>query len=566
MKLQKFKEQLAEVFDDNLHTRRWHNIADYLIIGMILLSTVEIFLSTFDVHPVLRRVLFWVDIATLLFFTVEVSLRIWVAPVVDPRFKGFKGRLKYCFTFNGFIDIVSTYPYYLQWLIPFPIVWLKLLRTSRTLRLFRISRYLKSWRLLRDSISEKKRELIISMQFLIVITFILSLILYFFEHERQPEAYSNGAASAMWAFAQYIGDPGGFADTPPLTVPGRIIACIVGLLGIAIVAVPAGILGAGFTEAIEKENNKEKLLECQSKLRLAFERKLDRPSGFQAVPFFRTLTDIQARFHLTEDEIIEAVHSMPDFRLINIAATIPTGNIHADVLAVEHFNVNTVYGQMIDRGSRITIVSPASCVDPIAGSFSFYLAKIGGFNYISREIGDYAPYKSFYSVGEKLEEGQSEYNADLERLMSRDKAWSFTFLAASGAQEPEYNTQVHLGVGASKGDESLDAEGLIISDKEQYSRFYTALSTHLKNEFGLETDNGKFHNTSMPGLWARRLKLPADSNNVIMRMAWSAFFHDPRRLVIARSIVETICKEIIGQELELSPQMKIKAFGFGDYN
>ncbi|MDE5628153.1 MAG: hypothetical protein K2I69_01170 [Muribaculaceae bacterium] len=58
MKLQKFKEQLAEVFDDNLHTRRWHNIADYLIIGMILLSTVEIFLSTFDVHPVLRRVLF----------------------------------------------------------------------------------------------------------------------------------------------------------------------------------------------------------------------------------------------------------------------------------------------------------------------------------------------------------------------------------------------------------------------------------------------------------------------------------------------------------------------------
>ena len=137
-KIKRLKEDLAAVFDDNLHTKKWHNIADWLIISLIIISTLEIFLSTFDIDPKLRRVLFWVDIGILIFFTVEVTLRIWVAPLINPKFCGWKGRLRYCFTFHGFIDVVSTYPFYIQWLIPFPIVWVRSLRMSRTVRLFRV--------------------------------------------------------------------------------------------------------------------------------------------------------------------------------------------------------------------------------------------------------------------------------------------------------------------------------------------------------------------------------------------------------------------------------------------
>lgn len=94
---------MARVLDDNLHTRQWHNMVDWLIVAMILLSTAEIFLSTFDISPELRRVLYWVDIVTLIFFTVEVVLRIWVAPAVNPKYKGIKGRLKY-FLSNRTVD------------------------------------------------------------------------------------------------------------------------------------------------------------------------------------------------------------------------------------------------------------------------------------------------------------------------------------------------------------------------------------------------------------------------------------------------------------------------------
>ena len=51
--MRKFKRQLALVFDDNLRTKQWHNIADWVIIGLIIVSTVEVFLSTLD--PIAER-------------------------------------------------------------------------------------------------------------------------------------------------------------------------------------------------------------------------------------------------------------------------------------------------------------------------------------------------------------------------------------------------------------------------------------------------------------------------------------------------------------------------------
>lgn len=561
MTINEFKRHLGGVFDDDLHTRKWHNIADYVIIAMILISTAEIFLSTFDIDPALRRVLFWVDIVTLLFFTVEVSLRIWVAPVVNPKYKGWKGRLKYCCSFHGFIDIVSTYPFYLQWLIPFPITWVKALRMSRTVRLFRVSRYMKSWRLLTEAIKEKRRELFISMQFLLIITFILSLMLFFTEHEAQPEIYRNGFSSVLWAFAQYIGDPGGFGDTPPVTVFGKAIACVVGLLGIAIVAVPAGILGAGFTETIETEAAKNKLEENVDKLRRMFERKLDRPTGYQAVKPYRTIPDLQARMGMSEDEVVAAASATPGFRIVNLSDTIPVGQNPHDRLAVEHFAFNRPYGMMIDRGSKVTIVAPSSYIDPCSGFFPYYLALIGGFNFISREFGEYAPTRSFYLCKDSNPvDGEEDYFADLRKLISRPGTWTLTFLIASGQNEPEYPTQLHFTTGNGKGDESV---GEFIADKDTYRRFYDDVALHMEANFGLKTDNGRYHASNNPAIFWRAKGLAEGANHIILRMAWSAALWDHRRLAIARDLAAIINRDIISLSGNPdNPDLGVKKIGF----
>ena len=303
-KKEKFKKQLARVFDSDMRTKQWENYVDYAIIGLIVISTLSVFISTFNVSPLCERVLQIIDIVTVITFTIEVSLRIWAADESDPKYKGFWGRVRYCCSFYGLIDILSTYTFYISIFLPLPYAILKSLRVLRLLRVFR---YMRSFRLLREAISSKSKEMFISLQFLVIVTLMLSFVLFFYEHTAQPEVYNNGMRSVVWAFAQYIGDPGGFADTPPITLIGRLIACIIGILGIALFAVPAGLIGAGFSEAMDKELHKEITDKNIEKLKRAFERKLDRLTGFQVVPQHLSICDIQARMGMKTDDIFDAV-------------------------------------------------------------------------------------------------------------------------------------------------------------------------------------------------------------------------------------------------------------------
>ena len=90
-----FKKQLAQVFDNDLRTKQWENYVDYAIIALILLSTISIFISTFNISPSCERILHIFDIVTVFLFTIEVSLRIWAADELNPKYKGFWGRVKY---------------------------------------------------------------------------------------------------------------------------------------------------------------------------------------------------------------------------------------------------------------------------------------------------------------------------------------------------------------------------------------------------------------------------------------------------------------------------------------
>ena len=250
MDFQRIKKELARVFDDNLRTRQWQNVVDYIIIGLIVISTIEVFLSTYEnIVEKYGHILKFIDWFTTIFFTIEVTLRIWTADLQDARFKGFKGRLRYCFTFYGLIDILSTYSFYLHFFMPMPYAALKILRVFRLLRIFR---YMKSFRILGDAISSKKQELTVSLAFLSILTVILSFLLYFAEHAAQPELCENGWKTMVWAFAKYLGDPGKIADFPMVTFWGNLIALIVGVLGIAIFAVPAGLISSGFIEVMDE--------------------------------------------------------------------------------------------------------------------------------------------------------------------------------------------------------------------------------------------------------------------------------------------------------------------------
>ena len=562
-RLDKFKNGLARVFDDNLHTKQWHNYVDYAIIALIIISTLQVFVSTFDVSKQFEHVLRWIDLITTITFTIEVTLRIWVADKLDPKYKGVWGRIRYMFSFYGFIDVVSTYPFYLTFWLPIPYSLLKVFRVAR---LFRVFRYMRSFKLLAKAFQSKKEELWVSVQFLTIVTVILSFVLFFYEHQAQPEVYDNGIVSVVWAFAQYIGDPGGFAETPPITMVGRLIACVIGVLGIAIFAVPAGLIGAGFTEAMADDKKERVIAENRKRLQSAFERKLDRPTGFQVVPQHLSICDIQARVGLKGDDIFDAVQASDNFRLINLAVTQTIDEHPQDKLAVENFIVNRPYGCCIDRGSKVTIVSPSSLADPCIGNFSYYLALIGGFNYISREIGELRPYRSYYSFADRYnhEENLPLFMEDLERLTSREGSWTVSTLVASGANEPAYPTIFHFSAGGAKGDERFEGENLIIKDMQAYRAFYEDVTSVLEKNFGLTSDHQRYHNVTSPNVFARKYEEGKGSeNNIVLRIAWSACLWDSRRIAIAKTIADALNRHFENDVTKGdNPELKIKRSGY----
>ncbi len=562
-RVEKIKKQLARVFDNDLRTKQWENIPDYVIIALIVISTLSVFLATFNVGPLCEKVLSVIDIVTVIAFTIEVTLRIWAADLIDEKYKGFWGRVRYCFTFYGMVDILSTYTFYVAMFFPLPYSALK---TLRVLRLLRVFRYMHSFRLLQTAITSKAQEMWVSLQFLVIVTLMLSFVLFFYEHAAQPDVYDNGFKSVVWAFAQYVGDPGGFADTPPVTFPGRLIACIIGLLGIALFAVPAGLIGAGFSEAMEDEQKRNTILKNTKKLNLAFERKLDRPTGYQVVPPYLSIIEIQARMGMTVNEILDAVEDSCNFRLINVAATQTIDEHPQDKLAVEHFPNNRPYGYCIDRGSKVTIISPSSLVDPCVGNFFYYLALIGGFNYISREIGVLRPYKSYYTFADRYnhEENLPLYMEDLERLTSREGSWTITSLISSGANEPEYPTKFHFAIGGKKGDESFEGENLVVEDIAAYRSFYDDITAELKEEYGMESDHQRYHNTAVENLYVRKFEEGKGCrNNIIVRFAWSATLWDSRRIAIAKTFADVINRHFEADvEKEYAPELKEKKHGY----
>ena len=98
------KQKLKLVFDDDLRTPlpHWKNIIDYIIIALIIISALEVFLSTFS--SIAERhgtILNFIDKFTVIFFTIEIALRIWTADLLDKRYEGFAGRVRYCCSFYG---------------------------------------------------------------------------------------------------------------------------------------------------------------------------------------------------------------------------------------------------------------------------------------------------------------------------------------------------------------------------------------------------------------------------------------------------------------------------------
>lgn len=418
---------------------------------------------------------------------------------------------------------------------------------------------------MKQAFVKTKSQLLIIFEILFAVLLILSIMLYLAEHHAQPKVYKKYPTSLLWTFVKCIQDPGEMAPPKPITIFGRVIANTIGLVGVALFALPAGIISSGFIDAMDDEKKAILVQKNIAELEYAFERKKDRPTGFQIAPAYVSVIDIQTKLGLKEDDILDAVSQDNHYRLINLSATQTKEEHPQDKLAIEHFPLNTVYGQCIDRGSKVTIVSPSNIVDPIMGWWNYYLAKIGGFNYISREVGRARPYKSFYNY--KPEEnipGNKEFMEDMNRLANTDDSWIISIMPASGALEPSYPTQFHFGYGSKKGDTTYHDSNIMLNDTILFESFYQDFSKVLLEKYELKTDKQLYHDNSNPSIFARHLN--HHPNAIAIRIAWSVTCWDMRAIIIAQELAKSINIKILGlSDNPNVPELKDKDIGYRGY-
>lgn len=543
-RIQQFKKELNRVFDDNLHTKQWHNYVDYAIIGLIIISTLEVFASTFPgAEQQFGGLLKFIDLFTTIVFTIEVTLRIWNADMLDPKYKGFWGRVRYCFSFYGLIDLLSTYPFYVSFFFPIPYTALKVLRIARLLRVFR---YMHSFRLLSSAIKSKKSELWVSLQFLGIVTIILSLILYFVEHNAQPEVYENGWDSVLWAFLQYIGDPGGFADTPPVTIAGQVIAACVGILGIAIFAVPAGLIGSGFTEVMEAEQKEEELKENAKNINeLMLVRSIKRENIFWPAKNL-SFGDIKLNLGLSEEEILKAITLTNNIRVMNLALAVNEGPKN-DMLVANQFYTNTPYGSHVERGSNVTIVNPIGPGDNGLSFFDWHIAQLGGFNYVANEFFTRMNPNpdlrcNFYTVVEDTED--NPYFRQFVNDITQDRNENDWIVVIAGEQVVKNITDLHFECGGAKGETSFNFPECITRDREMLQHLYNEFSSILAEKAQMSVDAHQVQPVLNKNHIARHIITHTKANVLVLTVSYKLMVFDKTVHAAIYNIAEILSRNL----------------------
>ena len=264
--LQRRRRRLFEIVEIGSTDDFVSRLYDLLYTLSILVNLTATILSTFSsIDAKCGPLLDLLDIITVVFFTVDFALRIYTA---DLRFPGKRlpsAAVSYMLSFAGIIDILSFLPFYLPWFFPSGIVAFRMLRVIRIFRLFRINGYYDSLNVITSVLSSKKNQLVSSVCIILVLMLASSLCMYSIENTAQPDVFKNAFSGIWWAASTLL--TVGYGDIYPITTAGRILGIIITFLGVGMVAIPTGIISAGF---IEQDTRMKRMTEQASEFDMRF--------------------------------------------------------------------------------------------------------------------------------------------------------------------------------------------------------------------------------------------------------------------------------------------------------
>lgn len=238
--------ELLEAEGDTSHIARTVRLA---LAALIVLNSAAVVLET---EPSLRArwgaAFWWFESVSVAVFVTEYLARLWAAPEAT-RFAGPGGRLRWALSPMALLDLLAILPSFFA-ALAIDLRTLRLLRLLRIVRIVRLGRYSLALQTLVRVLRSKAPDLL-SLAFLLLVLLVLaSTLMFYCEHEAQPDAFASIPATMWWGIVTLT--TVGYGDMAPVTGVGRVLGGMIAILGIGMFALPAGLLGAAFVDELGK--------------------------------------------------------------------------------------------------------------------------------------------------------------------------------------------------------------------------------------------------------------------------------------------------------------------------
>ena len=246
------QKKLYDMVSTGVVDNRVNQAYDIISTIALIANLVAAFASTFDnIRADYGALLYWTDEITVFFFAADYVLRLITAEQQYPDCDTAEAVRKYVFSGFGIVDLLSFLPHYLPAFFPAGAAVFRMFRVIRIFRMFRINAYSDSLTLISRVIKNKKPQILASIFIICMLILASSLCMYSVEHDAQPDVFRNGFSAIWWATSTLL--TVGYGDIYPVTVLGQILGILITFLGVGLVAIPTGILSAGFIEEYQNE-------------------------------------------------------------------------------------------------------------------------------------------------------------------------------------------------------------------------------------------------------------------------------------------------------------------------
>lgn len=228
------------------------------ILVLVLFSVViAVLQSEWTLQEAAPSFFVWTNWILAVAFSIEYGVRLWIMGESE-RYCGFWGRIRYALTWASVLDFIATLAIWIDVLVGVPGVYgvlLRLVRAVRILSLTRNSAIGIAIRLILRTIQSRKTELGLSILLAVLVLLVTSVLLFLVEGYEQPEAFGSIPRAMWWATATLT--TVGYGDVYPVTALGKVLAGITAITSIAVVAMPAGIMAAAFSDAFQEMKKSE---------------------------------------------------------------------------------------------------------------------------------------------------------------------------------------------------------------------------------------------------------------------------------------------------------------------